>query len=328
MFNKYRSIENSYREKFLYFIKTEGFGDLEYVVQEKAHGSNLSYITTDGINFSSAKRGSLIDEGETFYNQEKILQQLKPKFSNIWNKLKQTYSSLEQLTIFGEVIGGSYPHPDVKADNKSLKVQRGVFYSPTNEFYAFDILINGDCYLDVDETNSLFEQENLLHAQTLFRGSLSDCLNYSNTFESTISSLLNLPEITPNICEGTIVRPVITSYLANDTRVILKNKNEKFSEKNKVPKTKTEVTLSDKVAHLKELILAYVTENRLDNVLSHMGEVTIKDMGKIIGLFSKDVVDDFSKDHEEEISEIDKNELKFLRKSIAEKVRQLILKRL
>ena len=70
-----------------------------------------------------------------------------------------------------------------------------------------------------------------------------------------------------------------------------------------------------------------VTENRLDNVLSHMGEVTIKDTGKIIGLFSKDVVDDFSKDHEEEISEIDKHELKFLHKSIAEKVRKLILQR-
>jgi len=82
------------------------------------------------------------------------------------------------------------------------------FYSPDNCFYAFDILVDNNTYLDIDETNKLFEQEGLLYAKTLFRGSLEEALSFPNAFDSVISGQLNLPAITPNICEGTIIRPV------------------------------------------------------------------------------------------------------------------------
>ena len=328
MFTKYGSIENSYRNKFVSKIKIQGFGKSEYIVQEKAHGSNLSYITTDGINFVSAKRNSLIDENDFFHNHRKIREQLTPKFSNIWNELKSVYPSLEQLTIFGEIIGGSYPHPDVAGDNTASKVQKGVFYCPTNEFYAFDILINGDRYLDVDEANFLFEGEDILHAKTLFRGSLADCLDYSNAFDSLIPVLLDLPQMSPNICEGTVIRPVKTRYLADGKRIIIKNKNEKWSERKRSVTTADPAPVSGKVALLKEAISTYVTENRLDNVLSQLGDVTPDDRGKIIGLFSKDTIDDFTKDYETQILELDKAEFKSVRKSIGMKVQELVWARL
>ena len=119
---------------------------------------------------------------------------------------------MEQLTIFNEIFGGSYPHQEVPVEKNALKVQKSVFYTPKNEFYAFDILINGDRYLEVNEVNDLFAKEDLFYAKTLFQGSLSDCLIYSNAFDSTIPKLFNLPEITPNICEGTIIKPIKTSY--------------------------------------------------------------------------------------------------------------------
>ena len=57
-FKKYNSIENSYQIEFLNEIKEQGFYDLEYVVQEKVHGANLSFIT-NGKDIISAKRTEL-----------------------------------------------------------------------------------------------------------------------------------------------------------------------------------------------------------------------------------------------------------------------------
>ena len=48
MFNKYNSIENSYRKEFLERLERNGLLDETYVVQEKVHGANLSYFTIVG----------------------------------------------------------------------------------------------------------------------------------------------------------------------------------------------------------------------------------------------------------------------------------------
>ena len=62
---------------------------------------------------------------------------------------------------------------------------------------------------------------------------------------------------------------------------------------------------------------AYVTENRLANVVSHIGEVHFpKDFGKVMGLLSKDVLDDFLKKHGGSYSALDKCEQKSLNKEL------------
>lgn len=325
MFKKYTSLENTYRGEFLERIKGHGFGSDEYIVQEKAHGANLSYWTKNGEDFYSAKRSSVLTPTEKFYNHELILDKLRPSFKRIWEDLEKELDELNQLTVFGEVIGGNYPHPEVKKDNKSSKVQRGVFYSPTNVFYAFDILINSESYLSVDHANSLFEKHELLHAKTLFRGPLDDCLNYPNDFHSTIPALLDLPELSPNIVEGVVIKPVTPRFLNNGVRVILKNKNDKWSENTKYKKTiRPDEVVSEKVLKLQEAIALYVTENRLNNVLSKIGEVTLKDFGRVLGQFNKDVVEDFVKDYHGVTDGLDKKELKQVTKSFGKKAVRLV----
>ena len=328
MFKKYNSIENSYRTPFLEQIKIRGFWEQEYVVQEKAHGANLSYWTTDGINFTAAKRTSNINQGEKFYGYELILNTLQVKFEHIWKAVKKEHPSLTQLTIFGELIGGHYPHADVKKNNTVSKVQKGVYYSPENLFFAFDILINGTTYLDVSEANKYFEQSDLLHAKTLFQGSIEDCLAYPNEFDSTIPATLGLPPISPNICEGVIIKPIKTSFFIKGSRVILKNKNEKWSENEKRHRPiKKEAPLSEKVLELKAAILDYATDNRLSNVLSKTGPVTQKDIGKVLGMFNKDIVEDFSKDYQEAIVDLEKTEFKLIKKSIGKTTALMVRKR-
>lgn len=216
-----------------------------------------------------------------------------------------------------------------RKDKTAVRVQKGVFYSPRNHFYAFDIYINGTEFLDVDEANALFEAEGLLHAQTLFRGTLEDCLQYSNQFVSTIPPMLGLPEIAENFCEGVIIKPVKVSRFNNDKRVILKNKNERWTEKKSFEKAiKRNDALPEKVKKLQEAIATYATENRLDNVLSKIGEVSIADFKQVLGLFSKDIVEDFTKDYQSVLADMDKKELKLVKKSLGRVVPLMVRRKL
>ncbi len=179
--------------------------------------------------------------------------------------------------------------------------------------------------MDVDKTTELFDKYSMLYAKTIFRGSIEDCLQYPNIFDSKIPAQLGLPELSPNICEGTIIRPIKHLTFNNEVRVILKNKNDKWSEKIK-NRSKVEIEIPEKVAALQTIILDYVTENRLNNVTSKIGEVSIKDFGKVLGMFNKDVVEDFLKDHQTEYDALSKKEMKMITKSFNKTAMEMIKK--
>lgn len=150
-FYKYNSIENSYQTNFIQSIYLSGFGDKEYVVQEKVHGANLSFIT-DGKKVSIAKRTGFIETDESFYNAIALLKRYKKQVKSLFDYLSKS-RKIDNLTIFGELFGGGYPHAEVASDDSAKLIQQGIYYCPNNEFYAFDILIDGKEYLDFDEAN-------------------------------------------------------------------------------------------------------------------------------------------------------------------------------
>jgi len=205
-----------------------------------------------------------------------------------------------------------------------MNIQKGVFYSPVHEFYGFDIYIN--CaeqhrYLTVDEANTLFEATGFLYAKTLFRGTLDECLHHPNDFQSQVGGWLGLPPLDDNICEGIVIRPVTPTYLRNGARVLLKSKNAKFAEKKSIkkrtPKVFDEPTYSEALNAQLAVAEAYVTENRLNNVVSHIGQISIpRETGKLIGLYSKDVLDDYLKEHSSDYALLEKSEQKVLNKHI------------
>ena len=150
MFKKYTSIENSYRTEILERIKAQDFWTQTYVVQEKAHGANLSFWSTDGESFYPAKRTDNLQADERFFNHQLLLEKHLDKFRFIWQSVCDKIEDVSQVTIFGELVGGGYPHPDVPRVNDAIKVQKGVFYAPGNEFFAFDIQVNRETFLDID----------------------------------------------------------------------------------------------------------------------------------------------------------------------------------
>lgn len=319
-FKKYNSIENSYQLDFLSKIKEQGYDNQEYVIQEKVHGANICFIT-NGIDIISAKRTELILDDENFYNSKSVKKRYEKKILQLFKLISDKFNGVSQIILFGELFGGVYPHANVKKISTAVFVQKGVYYSPNNDFYAFDILVNNEQYLDTDTINNLFETVGFIYAKTLFRGSLNDCLQYPNSFQSQIPQWLGLPNLEQNICEGVVIRPVQPCFFKNGSRVLIKNKNKKWTENNNyIDKSilksllSQQEILSDNAQILCEEIAKYITENRLQNVISKIGTITQKDYGKLLGLYCKDTLEDFLKTNITEYEQLEKFESKAVKK--------------
>lgn len=326
-FKKYNSIENAYRKEFIERVALTTINSNDFVVQEKVHGANFSLIT-DGKDLKSAKRTSILEDTDKFYNHTAIKELYYDKMLVLFDAVKTKYPNTESITVFRELFGGSYP--DVEQARGAMKVQKGVFYAPYNEFYAFDIILNQDIYLDVVETNQLLENHEFFYAKTLLRGTLKEALEFSNAFDSKIPEWLNLPEIKDNICEGVVIKPVKPHFLQNGSRVIIKNKNAKWSEKSKAnSKTVKQVELSNEANNLLVELERFVNPNRLANVMSKENDLDSTQIGKLIGLLSKDAFEDFLKEFEPLFKSLEKVEQKRLTKQLnqysAKLVRQELL---
>lgn len=329
-FKKYNSIENSYQDKFINTIINHAYDSHEYIVQEKVHGANLSFIT-DGKMISMAKRTEIITEDEDFYNSKKVLENYRNRILSLFNEVSKTFHTTT-LTIFGEVFGGGYPHKDIPKNETAKLVQDGIYYCSHNEFFAFDILINNNHYINTDVTNSLFEKHKFIHAKTLFKGSFKDCLSYPNKFQTLLPAKFSLPEIEGNFCEGVIIRPVETLFLKNGRRVILKNKNEQWSEnKNAIDKESLKIlfqkeeALSKEAEFIIEEVLKLVTGNRLNNLISKIGEIDPrKDFGRLLGLYNKDVLTELLETHREQYELLEKQEIKSVNKILNNQSGKLI----
>lgn len=320
IFKTYNSIENAYQARVIEQIRLQGFGDEIFIVQEKVHGANFSFFT-DGKEIKIGKRTAFIEKDEKFYNAHHILERYKKNVIDLFQKVKTIHPELETVVIYGELFGGGYKHKEVEPVKDAIKVQKGIQYAPHNEFYGFDIKLNGITYLDTDRVNQIFEETGFFYAKILFQGSLEEALKFPNVFDSKIPGWLGLPEIENNTCEGTIVKTLTTKYFGNGARVILKNKNEKWIEKSKMVRKEHQhvqkpADFSENAQHIWEEIQKYATVNRLHNVVSKVGEFEPKMVGKIIGLFAQDILEDFGKDFPEAFSTVEKDEQKRINKKL------------
>jgi Rnl2 family RNA ligase len=319
IFKTYNSIENAYQTRVIDQIRLQGFGDEVFIVQEKVHGTNFSFFT-DGKEIKIAKRTAFIGKDEKFYNAHQMLEHYRKNVIDLFGKVKTIHPDLETVVIYGELFGGGYKHKEVEPVKDAIKVQKGVEYAPHNEFYAFDIKLNGTTYLDTDLVNQIFEETGFFYAKIIFQGTLDEALKFPNVFDSKIPAWLGLPEIENNMCEGTIVKTLKTKYFGNGSRVILKNKNEKWTEKSKMVRkdrpAQKEVHFSENAQNIWDEIQKYATVNRLNNVVSKIGEFEPKMIGKVIGLFSKDILEDFEKYFPKVFTTIEKEEQKRINKKL------------
>lgn len=330
-FKKYGSIENLSLTKFVNSViyNFPNVTNIRFVVLEKAHGSHFSF-QTDGVNITCAKRSSIIANNENFYNHLDLLENYKERIMLLFKTILNKYHNTIGIQIDGEIIGGCYPHVDVKSLNLP-KVQKGVYYCPDYRFYAYDVVMfdkdNNSLFLNYDVCIELFKECNFYYAKPLFDGSLKDAMLFNPEFQTTLPKDFGFPEIIGNFAEGVVIKPVEALIMPNGSRVIFKNKNDKFNETQIKVEDKSLHFVDDIPDHIKEVaenMMLMITENRLDNVISKIGEVTKKDEGKLIGLLSKDILDEFEKLYGETWSSIVKNEQKIVTKKLSNQCRILI----
>ena len=108
-FKKYNSIENSFSREFMEKVVAEMPAGLEYVVQEKVHGTNTSFLC-DGESVKFAKRTSLLEADEKFYDYPELLERYKIRVIALTKDVMGRHAGVKSVNIFGEMFGGTYPH--------------------------------------------------------------------------------------------------------------------------------------------------------------------------------------------------------------------------
>ena len=322
-FTKYGSIDNSYRIKTVKFIQELLPGYEYFTVQEKVHGSNFG-IYTDGESVKCAKRGSFLGEESGFFGHQDMVArlELETKTKALFEYIKSKKKNVEQVSIHGEIFGGEYTHPDVERVRGVSRVQKEVKYSPNVEFLAFDIMVDGE-FVDMDVFTGYCRTIDIPFLPILKIGTLEECLEYPNLFQTKVPEMYGLPEIEGNTCEGVVIKPMKTTRFGNGSRVVLKNKNEKFSEKEHVKDVQVKDPLPQHVLDMMGVAGSYVTENRLRNVLSHLGQVTQKDFAKILQCMNQDVIEDFMKENPN-FTEMEKKERKEVTRFVNGKISEMI----
>ena len=330
------SIENLYRQKEVNEIHARGNtqDDVEWMVMEKIHGANFSLaITKDEVRFCS--RNNMLDHEANFNNLSTIREDLKVKGMKLFQNISEIHSDLIQVTVFGELAGGEYPHANVPRVPGVSRVQKGVFYCPHVEFFGYDIVvvknfeennrING-FHVDALTTIEMLDRVGFKTAPVMQVGTFRECKEHTDHFQSRVPGIFRLPEIEENICEGIILK--IVKQEPFSCRDILKSKNEKFTERKRTKKT-VHIGSEDFSGQLNEalsILEEYVNENRLNNLFSKIGKIEDRSqIGKYIGLLSKDALEDFKKDNENLATTLAKEEQKLVNKKAVSLCSKMLL---
>jgi Rnl2 family RNA ligase len=315
-FNKYNSLENHYQDKFIEALRLHGLTEGQFVCTEKVHGANFSFWCNGAFEDESklspyvvrtAKRSGFCD-GSFFASHkiDKYKENIQDLYDDMMDKGLILYG--DTIVVYGEIFGGSF-YGRKEAGAKT--VQGGMNYHPDTEFVAFDIgverIIHDETvksWISYHDMTELLRGVEIPQAPEIFIGTFEECMAQNNEFATLVPKLfgLTVPEDADKLAavgEGFVIRPLDGErFLRNGTRVIIKSKNSKFSEKGKGSKVKNSVPLTDNEKALLESFTCYFTENRVNATISKEGEVdSFKQFPKIAGLTFADAINDYEKEN-------------------------------
>lgn len=292
-FTKFPSLENTYRQKEIDKIVMMEIKD-QWVVTEKVHGANFSFwvyknIETKEVDIKCAKRSGWIEEDEKFFNYKPVLEKYRPMLEKLRGDV------LDNFVIYGELFGGD--------------IQSGMCYSLEQDFVAFDMRwINEDGSLGwtLDKLTMLTLKDDYNLPVTPLIG-VYDTFKEALAVEESFTSKLIRQDFDGKEehkeTEGIVIEPNNAVYEPNGSRVYLKKKTKRFLEKGGKPniKHKVPMLLQESVRLKLDEALLFLNNNRFDSVVSKIGEVSIKDIGKVMGLLTQDIVVDMEKDLEQAV---------------------------
>mmetsp|Transcript_30441 Transcript_30441/g.81880 ORF Transcript_30441/g.81880 Transcript_30441/m.81880 type:complete len:364 (-) Transcript_30441:2386-3477(-) len=281
----------------------------EWVVTEKLHGSNFSIIF-DGQAVSFAKRSGVLPCDDDFYGfrTQGLDLKLDECVRSLWGEEIAAFAKEgilpegrlpTSIVVYGELLGGHYPHPNVPAIPGLRPVQCGVWYTPRLHFVAFDVAITNESghvhFFDFAIARKACKATGFDFVTPLSIGSYADCVNFNTRFQSTLPNELSLPPLSQdNFAEGVVVRPAKEpGHREPDhgrSRGLLKLKIPEFEETTRYGHTQWREARNGYALHesghrsvasdvdvLRYELLAAVTSQRLLNVVSKIGRVDVTD---------------------------------------------------
>ena len=345
-FKSYSDIENSYNEKVITQIREHKFDDEQilWCATTKIDGSNFQCTIDADDNFVVGTRTRFLDKYTEFQGYERAVQsqKIESKLRYMKKYLQESFELVKDkqfaLRVYGELCGGMYLHPDVEKVKGVGKIQGRISYHPDIVWIPFDIDIidtenNIIHVFNVTSVYNLCSRVNLVSVPILAVGTFDEMLKYPNDFNDTTGhDLFNLPYIENNIAEGVVIRPLNSLRFGNGSRVIIKNKNDKFKERvSKAPKEPKEVIPMNEL-ELKwyEIYREFITESRVMSVISKIGQINSKQFGMILGKYLEDLNNDFDKEYKEEFKSLcdthtaDEFNPSKIRKEIAKEAAEII----
>lgn len=296
---------------------------LQWVVTEKIHGANFSFVYENG-QLKFAKRKEYLSWKDDFFGFQMVVQRIENNVLQLFERLSFDIKGAKYI-LYGELFGGEYPHPKVTSNKHVQAIQTGVYYTPEIEFCAFDIAIenNEKYYVSYEIAMTYFEKHDIFYARPLFVGKFNEALNFDTRIQSTIPEVFHLPKLENNLIEGIVVKPYNQKgIIENQIRPIIKLKNKEFDEEKKFHKaqkwmfTPKVSSNTEELAFLIDEIRSYITKNRLDSVVSKIGALDKNNESRLTAIeteFLHDAIADFNEDHDqvlEELNEVQKEWIK------------------
>ena len=298
-FTKFPSLENTYRQKEIDKIQSMMIKD-KWVVTEKVHGANFSFwmteehLSVEGIGLCStvvikcAKRSGWIEDGEKFFNYQHVLEKYRDSLERLYYHLSGTHDCNE-VVVFGELYGGN--------------IQSGMCYKEEQDFIAFDLKCDGIARTKTTSFDILNSFEIPTAPIIGVFDSLEESLMVNESFDSLLIRDGFIGVDKHKEAEGVVIEPNTPVFEPNGSRIYLKKKTKRFLEKSGKPtiKHKSPVVLQESVKVKLEEALMFLNHNRFESVISKIGEVSIKDIGKVMGLMTQDIIVDMEKDLEQSV---------------------------
>lgn len=336
-FSGYEKMPDSLKKIGLNESELSKLDKLKWVVTEKVHGANFSF-SYENHKLQYAKRREYLSWGDDFFGFQLVVNQLESTILSLFEHLSAVIPGSRYI-IYGELFGGKYPHPDVPDVEHVQAIQTGVYYSPDIHFCGFDIGIVNEqgikYYLDYETAVSYFEQFGVPYIKPLLIGKFNEVLNFNTRINSPIpTQQFNLPELEHNLIEGVVIKPYNlknTDLLSN--RPIIKLKNPEFDEEEKFHKAEKWSFIPDvsskaeNLSFIMDELRTYVSQNRLESVLSKVGALDRNNMLRVSEIkseFLQDVITDFNENNGSLLNELDHEDQKWINERLQSEIQNII----
>ncbi|MFJ9459210.1 RNA ligase family protein [Kitasatospora sp. NPDC101447] len=218
--------------------RSGGPGSREWVAAEKVHGAHFA-VVCEGDSVRPAKRRQLLDdEGlDGFFGVSRIWPRLAVAAARLAGAVRGPWGPSAVVTVYGELAGGRYPHPDVPAADGVEPVQTGVWYDPGLRWLPFDATVRtpeGRWWIADRALRTAAGTAGLTCVPLLGHGPLNALQDLPVLFPSRVPALFGLPELADNLAEGYVLKPAGQWRESGEAgavaRPLVKAKQQAFAE--------------------------------------------------------------------------------------------------